>query len=66
MITEGVDGFIVPIRSADAIAEKLELLLSEPARLAAMKEAARDKAQAWQWSKYRERLVAVARELIAR
>ena len=33
LITDGVDGFIVPIRSAAAIEEKLALLLREPDRL---------------------------------
>ena len=57
VIDEGTDGFIVPIRSAEAIAEKLELLRREPDRLAAMKDAARRKALALTWETYRRRLV---------
>ena len=66
VINDGADGFIVPIRSSQAIAEKLMLLLRDPDRLAAMKRAARDKAAAHHWRNYRQRLVVVARELMAR
>ena len=57
LIDDGRDGFLVPIRSAAAIAEKLELLHREPARVAAMREAARAKAAAWTWANYRRGLV---------
>jgi starch synthase len=65
VIEEGVDGFIVPIRSAEAIAEKFNLLARDRERLAAMKQAARCKAEGRSWRIYRERLVALAREVIA-
>jgi glycosyltransferase involved in cell wall biosynthesis len=64
LIDEGVDGFIIPIRSADAIVEKLELLLQEPARLREMKQAARRKAQGHSWETYRRALVRLAREVV--
>ena len=57
LIEDGHDGFLVPIRSAAAIAEKLEGLRREPARLAAMREAARTKAAARTWDAYRRLLV---------
>jgi alpha-maltose-1-phosphate synthase len=44
VISEGVDGFIVPIRSADAIALKLQLLADDKDRLLAMKRSAQIKA----------------------
>ena len=65
LIEDGVDGFIVPIRSADAIAEKLELLVQDPARLHEMKQAARRKAQAHGWEVYRRSLVRLAREVVS-
>ena len=65
IIEDGTDGFIVPIRSAEAIAQRLELLSSDPARLMAMKFAARRKAELHPWRIYRQRLVEMARELIA-
>ncbi len=64
IIEDDVDGFIVPIRSADAIAEKLELLVTEPYRLYSMKIAAREKARGRPWDNYRRQLVAVAREVM--
>ena len=54
LLEEGVDGFVVPIRSAAAIAEKLEWLLREPARCRAMGQAARRKAAACSWEAYRQ------------
>ena len=57
VIEDGRDGFLVPIRSAAAIAEKLELLHREPTRLAAMREAASAKAASWTWANYRRLLV---------
>ena len=63
-IADGNDGFLVPIRSAPAIAEKLELLHREPARLAAMREAARAKATARTWDAYRRQLVECLRPLL--
>ena len=57
VIADGQDGFLVPIRSAAAIAEKLETLHREPGRLAAMREAARAKAASWTWANYRRLLV---------
>ena len=65
VIEEGVDGFMVPIRSAEAIAEKLELLARDPEQLMSMKLAARRKAQLHSWESYRSRLVEVAREVMA-
>ena len=64
VIEDGVDGFIVPIRSVSAIAEKLELLSSDRERLMSMKQAARRKAQTRGWEGYRRRLVEVAREVM--
>ena len=65
VIDDGVDGFIVPIRSAEAIAEKLELLRREPARLAAMREAARRKSMTLTWETYRGRLAEAVSQTFA-
>lgn len=40
VVTNGVDGFIVPARDATALAESLRTLLEDPERLQAMSEAA--------------------------
>jgi starch synthase len=65
-IEDGVDGFIVPIRSAEAIAAKLDLFASDPLRLHAMKLAARRKAQLRTWETYRQQLAQMARDMIAK
>ncbi len=57
LIEDGEDGFLVPIRSAAAIAEKLATLHRDRARLAAMREAALVKAAARTWESYRRLLV---------
>ncbi len=64
IIDDGVDGFIVPIRSAEAIAEKLGLLARDRERLRAMKISAREKAQRHSWENYRRALVTMAREVM--
>jgi starch synthase len=65
VLTEGEDGFIVPIRDPQAIAEKLELLHRDRGRLAAMSEAASRKAQTLTWERYRQGVVEVVRETLA-
>ena len=64
VIEDNVDGFVIPIRSTEAIAGRLYLLHGDPAKLAAMKEAARRKAATYSWDIYRQRLAKVAREVI--
>ncbi|MEI8235400.1 MAG: glycosyltransferase family 4 protein [Verrucomicrobiota bacterium] len=56
LVEEGVSGFIVPIRSAQAIAEKLDLLARDPGLRCAMKAAARQTALRYTWEQYRARL----------
>jgi glycosyltransferase involved in cell wall biosynthesis len=65
VIQEGQDGFIVPIRSSEAIAEKLELLARDRSRLAAMREAAFLTAQRYSWERYERRLVEVVTGVVA-
>ena len=66
VIVEGVDGFLVPIRSAEAIEEKLALLARDRDRLTVMQEAARRKAASCNWKNYRQRVVEVAREVMGK
>ncbi len=56
LIEEGREGFIVPIRSAHAIAEKLELLARDFQLLSAMKVAARTTARRRTWEQYHSHL----------
>jgi glycosyltransferase involved in cell wall biosynthesis len=58
LIREGQEGFIVPIRSSAAIAEKLELLRLEPERRRDMSHRARRRAREFSWDAYGETLAA--------
>ena len=62
LIDDGVEGFLVPIRSAEAIAEKLDRLRREPDLTRAMGAAAAKRAATFTWETYGSRLaVSVAR-----
>lgn len=65
VITDGVDGFVVPIRDAAAIAARLELLHGDRARLAAMGAAARATAARFTWSAYEAGLARLVGEHLA-
>jgi glycosyltransferase involved in cell wall biosynthesis len=56
VISDGVDGFVVPIRDVDAIHARLELLATRPGRLQEMAAAAVATARRCSWETYRERL----------
>lgn len=64
LLTEGEDGFIVPIRSSEAIAEKLELLYRDRNRLEEMKNNALKKSQEYTWQRYGEQLVSSIKNYI--
>ena len=64
LITHGQDGFGVPIRSAEAIAEKLELLAGDRALLARMSTAAIETARRCSWENYGRRLVEVVTQRV--
>jgi glycosyltransferase involved in cell wall biosynthesis len=57
VVRDGVDGFIVPIRDPEALAEKMELLAENPGLLASMSQNARERALDFSLEKYGERLV---------
>ena len=56
VVRNGVDGYIVPIRDADAIACKLELLASDPRLLAELSANVKDRAREFTVSRYAARL----------
>jgi glycosyltransferase involved in cell wall biosynthesis len=56
LIDDGQEGFIVPIRSADAITEKLELLRNDRALIDQMSVRATARATTFTWASYEERL----------
>jgi glycosyltransferase involved in cell wall biosynthesis len=56
-LSDGEDGFLVPIRDAEAIAGKLEILMHDRNRLFSMSQAAMCTAIRHSWESYRKRLV---------
>jgi glycosyltransferase involved in cell wall biosynthesis len=56
VITDGVDGFVVPIRDTDAIAERLLMLSRNPDLRRGMGEAARQRAQEFTWERFGHRI----------
>jgi glycosyltransferase involved in cell wall biosynthesis len=62
VVRDGVDGFIVPIRNPEAIAEKLELLARDRELLAWMSANALARSREFTLEKYGERLVGAIRQ----
>ncbi len=62
--TDGEHGFIVPIRSADSIAEKLQWLYDNPFEAAAMGMRGREFVQEFTWSRYADSVIDVYGELL--
>ncbi|MGB7441348.1 MAG: glycosyltransferase family 4 protein [Coleofasciculaceae cyanobacterium] len=65
IITDGVEGFIIPIRDIEALKEKLEWCYRHPQELAEMGKAARQKAEQLTWDLYRQRLATRVQEILA-
>ena len=65
VVTDGVDGVLVPPGDAQALAEELQRLWHEPERLAAMSTAARESAQRYAWPRVADRVADVYRRAIA-
>jgi len=65
MVRDGVDGFIVPIRDAAAIAAKIELLLGDRELLRHMSQNAQTRAQDYSWDKYGDRLVSAIQQIMS-
>lgn len=61
VLRHGIDGFIVPIRSSNAIAQHLEMLARDRTLLAEMKRAARITAAKHSWEVYRASLLNLVR-----
>lgn len=64
IITDGVEGFIIPIRDADAIQAKLEWCHQHPEELSEMGQAARIKAEDSTWFAYRQKLATKVQALL--
>ncbi len=66
VVRDGVSGYLIPIRSSEAIAEALTRLHEDRALLAAMRQGARDAAAGCPWGGYRQALLAAVNEVTAR
>ncbi len=66
LFTDDREGFLVPVRSPGAIAEKLQLLADDPAARARMSEAARARARSLRgWEETGEKLIETLSALAA-
>jgi len=63
LIEEGVNGFLVPIRSAEKIAEKIAWFADHRPRLPEMSRAAKAKAAGLTWTKYGQTIAAAIQNL---
>lgn len=64
VVSEGVDGFTVPIRDPDALAERIQWCRQNPAKLQEMGVKAREKATAYTWPIIQERYRDAWRKLL--
>ncbi len=66
VVRDGQEGFIVPLRDGEAVAEKLERLAADPGLLADLSRQARARAQEFSWERYGERLAAQVAAILAK
>jgi len=66
LVQNGVEGWIVPIRSPAAIADRLVWAAENRGALAAMSEAAAARARALTWERFRQGIAAAYREMLGR
>jgi len=64
LIEEGRTGFLVPIRSPETIAEKINWFASNRSALGEMSAAAQARAREFTWPAYGERIVAAIKEIV--
>ena len=64
LIVEGETGFLVPIRSPEALAGKISWCMANRSRICGMGIAARQRASKFTWRSYGESIVAAVRALI--
>ena len=64
LITEGVEGFVIPAGSAEAIADRIEWAVANRSLLADMSFAARRRAELFSWSRFRSTVAGTVRSLM--
>jgi glycosyltransferase involved in cell wall biosynthesis len=63
-VRDGQDGFIVPVRNAIALAERIEPLIADRSLRARMSANATERAHELSWSRFGERLLGVTRDAL--
>ncbi|MCT0227558.1 glycosyltransferase family 4 protein [Synechococcus sp. CS-1331] len=61
-VRDGIEGFIVPIRDVDAIADRLQILIDDRARLALMSHYCLQRAADLSWSMYEDSISTIVQE----
>lgn len=64
VITDGVDGFVVPVREPKAILDKLVFFRDHPEKIAEMGAQAREKAKLFSWDKIEQKYVGFYKEIV--
>jgi glycosyltransferase involved in cell wall biosynthesis len=64
IITDGIEGYIVPIRDTGMLKEKLEWCYQHPLELAEMGRAARRQAEHLTWERYRQKVASQMLQLL--
>ncbi len=57
VVRDGIDGFIVPIRAPEAIADRIEMVIENRELRERMSRNAKDRAREFTWARYGERLL---------
>lgn len=65
VVRDGIEGYVVPVRDVDAIAERIERLRTDPELRRRMAVAARARAEAFTWDTYRRGLAQILDEALA-
>ncbi|MGC8880228.1 MAG: glycosyltransferase family 4 protein, partial [Anaerolineae bacterium] len=65
VVRDGLEGFLVPIRDVDALCDRMQRLRDDETLRSAMSRAALERARAFTWTTYQERLVAAYREKLS-
>jgi glycosyltransferase involved in cell wall biosynthesis len=57
VVRDGIDGFIVPVRNVEALADAIERVVSDRTLRATLSANARERAKEFTWARYGERLI---------
>lgn len=64
LVTEGVNGFIIPVGDKDALIEKMQWFIDNPDKIKTMGEAASNIGKKYSWDRYSQEVVEVLHALL--